>query len=369
MKPSWPVHAQDEIDAVVEVLKSGRTNYWTGSEGVSFESEFAAYTGARFALAVSSGTSALEVAIESMGSPGGEVIIPCRTFVATASAVYRQGHVPVLADIDGVSLNVTVETLEARRTARTVGVVVVHYAGRPCDMASIMEWALRHRLWVVEDCAHAHGSRIGTQHVGTFGHAGAFSMCVGKTMSTGGEGGMIITDSAALLRRMTAVRDHGRYQMAGSRDARDLSTFRYTVESFGSNARMTEMQAAIGRRQLLKLDGWVARRREIGMAYDKEFCDPLWPGPHRPSLVVVDGMSPYMYLLPVHTYKRDQLLKLAVKGVRFGGCPNIGVEPVFRGEDAPCPVADAVSVVSLPICPTLSDADVQEVIEAVRVVL
>lgn len=361
MKAKWPHHEQDEIDAVVEVLRSGRSNYWTGEEGTSFESEFAAYTGARFGLAVSSGTAALEVAIESMGRAGGEVILPCRTFVATASAVYRQGHNPILADIDAVSLNVTVDTLEARRTERTVGVVVVHYAGRPCDMTAIMEWALSHRLWVVEDCAHAHGSRIGKQHVGTFGHAGCFSMCVGKTMSTGGEGGMIITDSDALRRRMTAVRDHGRYQMAGSRDARDLSTFKYTVSVFGSNARMTEMQAAIGRCQLKKLDGWVKRRREIGARYDNKFC----VGPYKPTAVIVDGMSPYMYLLPVSEHKRERLLKLVDIGVRFGGCPNIGVEPVFKGGAAPCPVADAVSVVSLPIYPTLTDDAVGEIIEAV----
>ena len=361
MKLVWPYHAEDEIEAAAEVLRSGRTNYWTGEQGTLFEAEFAAYTGARFALAVSSGTTALEVAIEAMGPVGGEVIVPCRTFVATASAVYRQGHNVVLADIDGLSLNVTVETLEARRTPHTVGVVVVHYAGRPCNMAAIMEWALKHRLWVVEDCAHAHGSRIGSQHVGTFGHAGCFSMCVGKTMSTGGEGGMIITDSAALLRRMTAVRDHGRYQMAGSRDARDLSTFKYTVEVFGSNTRMTEMQAAIGRRQLKKLDGWVARRREIGALYDKTFCDNIYS----PSPVIVAGMSPYMYLLPVKEYVRDHLLRLVDKGVRFGGCPNIGVEPAFRGKAAYCPTADVVSVVSLPIYPTMSDADVAEVIDAV----
>lgn len=364
MKTVWPHHDQAEIDAVTEVLRNGATNYWTGEQGVSFEREFAAYTGARFALAVSSGTTALELAIESMGSAtyGSEVILPCRTFVATASAVYRQGHKPVLADIDATTLNVTVETLEARRTKDTVGVVVVHYAGRPCDMHSIMEWATQHRLWVVEDCAHAHGARIGAQHVGTFGHAGAFSMCVGKIMSTGGEGGMIIMDSAAHHRRMTAIRDHGRYQMAGSRDARDLSTFKYTVETFGSNARMTEMQAAIGRCQLRKMDEWVRRRREIGAQYDNEFCVSVYD----PKRVVVDGMSPYMYLLPVREYARDRLLKLSDKGVRYGGCPNIGVEPVFRGEAAPCPVADAVRVVSLPIYPTMTDADVLEVIESVQ---
>lgn len=361
MKTKWPVHGDDEIEAVAEVLRSGATNFWTGENGILFEKEFAAYTGARFALAVSSGTTALEVAIESMGPAGGEVVIPCRTFVATASAVFRQGHRPVLADIDGVSLNVTVETLEARRTAATVGVVVVHYAGRPCDMHAIMEWATQHRLWVVEDCAHAHGARIGEQHVGTFGHAGCFSMCVGKTMSTGGEGGMILTDSVAHLRRMTAVRDHGRYQMAGSRDARDLSTFKYTVEVFGSNARMTEMQAAIGRRQLLKLDGWVNRRRAIGGRYDAAFCGEVY----KPGNVIVPGMSPYMYLLPVKEWARGKLLTLTDKGVRFGGCPNIGVEPVFRGDAAHCPVADVVSVVSLPIYPTLTDEDVNEVIEAI----
>jgi dTDP-4-amino-4,6-dideoxygalactose transaminase len=240
----WPYHSEDEISAVADVLRSGKTNYWSGSNGQAFESEFAQYTGAKHAIAVTNGTTALELALHGLDlPPGSEVIVPCRTFMATASAVVTAGCKPVLADIDA-TLNVTVETLEARRTEKTEAVIVVHYAGLPCDMAAIMDWAGKNTIYVIEDCAHAHGARINGQHVGTFGDVGCFSFCVGKIMSLGGEGGMVITNDETLHRRMGARRDHGRYQMVGSKD---MTQFQWTVEEFGTNLRMTEMQSAIGR--------------------------------------------------------------------------------------------------------------------------
>ena len=357
----WPRHEQDEIDAVTAVLRSGATNYYTGTDGASFEREWASYVGVPHALTCSNGTTALELALSACleGGRGWEVIVPSRTFVATASAVVTAGGTPVLADIDRETLNVTAETLEARRTPLTRGVVVVHYAGLPARMVEIVEWARSRRLFVVEDCAHAHGARIDGRSVGTFGDVGCWSMCVGKIMSTGGEGGMVVTANARLARLMAQRRDHGRFQMAGSPETRG---FMYTVDVPGSNARQTEMQSAIGRRQLLKLDGWVRRRREIAAVYDVAFGVP-------PRVESVR----YMYLMRVTAEQKERLLaddRAWAAGVRYGGCGNIGRERAFAGSAA-CPEGDAsdAEVVMLPVYPTRDDAAVAEVVEAVKVVL
>ena len=355
----WPVHDTEEQEAVLRVLRSGKTNYYSGGEGCAFEEEWAAYVDCRHALTCSNGTTALELALHGLGIGGGmEVIVPARTFVATASAVVTAGAQPVVADIDEESLNVTVDTLEARRTPITRAVIVVHYAGRPCAMESICDWAWDKGLVVVEDCAHAHGARIDGRHVGTFGDVGTFSMCVGKIMSTGGEGGMVITDSSVIAKRMTQRRDHGRFQIAGAGDWR----FRYTVDVAGSNMRLTEMQSAIGRCQLRKLEGWVARRREIAARYDEELK----------QRVLVPWHSMYLYLMRVQEWKRERLLtECWSAGVRWGGCGNILMEKAFAQYAVPCPQADAAGerVVSLPVYPTMTDDDVAAVCDAVRGVL
>jgi len=265
---------------------------------------------------------------------------------------------PILADIDATTLNVTVETLEARRTNNTAAVIVVHYAGLPCNMYDIMKWARNHDIMVIEDCAHAHNSRINNYHVGTFGDVGCFSFCVGKTMSTGGEGGMVITNNKEFHKRMAARRDHGRYQMVGTKD---MTQFQWTVEEFGTNLRMTEMQSAIGRIQLTKLNGWVDRRNAIAAEYNK-----VLPGV---EALPFQHHGRYMYLALVND--RDaKMIALQKRGVaaRLGGCPNIGREAVFNGFAQPCPVADEVGqrVLQLPCYPTMTDEMVEDVVMNVR---
>lgn len=367
----WPVHGEDEIAAVERVLRSGRTNYWQGgadgveSEGQAFEREFAAYTGARYALTCSNGTTALELAIGALRLPrGSEVLVPCRTFVATASAVVSCGHKPVLADI-GEDMNVSVATLEAAWTPEVRAVVVVHYGGLPCNMDAICEWAFDRGVRVVEDCAHAHGARLGGRHVGTFGDVGCFSMCVGKIMSTGGEGGMVVTGHTHLWDRMRARRDHGRYCMVGHADP---TSFKYTVDEPGTNARMTEMQAAIGRCQLKKLDGWVARRRQIAAMYDEALGDRGL----RPQMA--DGHVFYLYTQFTQDWKQGRLLKvLNERGVpaRLGGCPDIGREKAFRRWAREVPVAWLVgdTCFTLPVYPTMTDDEVMRVAETTAAVL
>jgi dTDP-4-amino-4,6-dideoxygalactose transaminase len=257
----WPYYAPDEIDSVTRVLASGRVNYWTGKECVQFEEAYAQHAGVRHAIALANGTLALELALYALGvGPGDEVIVPSRTFIASASCVVARGARPVVADVDPLSQNLTPDTIRAVLTPRTRAIVAVHLAGWPCDMDPIMELAREHGLYVVEDCAQAHGASYRGRPVGSFGDVAAFSFCQDKIISTGGEGGMLLTNNADWWEKAWAYKDHGKsYDAVFRRE--HAPGFRWLHESFGSNWRMTEMQAAIGRLQLDKLGEWVATRR------------------------------------------------------------------------------------------------------------
>jgi len=192
---TWPSFDLDEIDAVDKVLRSGKVNYWTGEEGTAFEQEFAAFHGVKHAIALANGTVALELALRVLGiGPGDEVIVTPRSFIASASCIVLQGAHPVFADVDRDSQNITVESIRRVLSPQTKAIIAVHLAGWPCDMDTIMELAHQHKLKVIEDCAQAHGAQYKNRYVGSFGHAAAFSFCQDKIMTTGGEGGMLLTD-------------------------------------------------------------------------------------------------------------------------------------------------------------------------------
>lgn len=264
--PPWPIFGQDEIDAVGAVLASGRVNYWTGEECRRFEEAFAAHCGTRHAISLANGTLALELALHALGiGPGDEVIVPSRTFIASASCVVARGAVPVVVDVDPVSQNLTADAVLAALTLHTRAIVAVHLAGWPCDMEPIMALAREHGIKVVEDCAQAHGATYKGRPVGSLGDCAAFSFCQDKIMTTGGEGGMLVTNDAGLWERAWAYKDHGKsYDAVFNR--MHPPGFRWLHESFGSNYRMTEMQAAIGRLQLGKLPQWqLARTRNAAM--------------------------------------------------------------------------------------------------------
>lgn len=259
--PGWPHFEQDEIDAATRVLQSGKVNYWTGDECQAFEREFAAYVGCKYAVAVSNGTVALEASLAALGvGPGDDVIVTSRTFVASASSIVMRGARPVMADVDPVTQNVTMETLRDALTDATKAILLVHLAGWPCDMDPILQFARERGLFVIEDCAQAHGARYKGRPVGSFGDMAAFSFCQDKIMTTGGEGGMIITNDKSWWEKVWSLKDHGKNYNAVC-DDEATTGFRWVHDSFGTNWRMTEMQAAIGRRQLMKLDDWVERRR------------------------------------------------------------------------------------------------------------
>jgi hypothetical protein len=257
----WPEFEPDEIDAVRQVLISGKVNYWTGQEGRLFEEEYAAFVGVRYAVAVANGTVALELALRALDiGTSDEVIVPSRTFLATASCVAMAGAIPVFADIDRESQNITAETLLPLITPHTRAIIVVHLAGWPCDMDPILELARNHNLKVIEDCAQAHGAKYKGQQVGSMGDIGAFSFCQDKIMTTGGEGGMITTNNEDLWKRAWSIKDHGKsYDAVYNRQ--HLPGFRWLHASIGTNWRLTEMQSALGRILLRKLPERVQLRR------------------------------------------------------------------------------------------------------------
>lgn len=257
----WPSFSEDEVAAACEVLRSGKVNYWTGDQGAQFEKEFAAYIGCRYAIAVANGTVALELALKAMGiGPGDEVIVPSRTFIASASAVVKCDATPIIVDVDRNSQNLTAATVQSALSSRTRAIIPVHLAGWPCDMDSILELARNNNVKVLEDCAQAHGATYRGRKVGSMGDAAAFSFCQDKIMSTGGEGGMITTNDEAIFEAAWSYKDHGKnYRAMQSRAP--SHEFRWVHDSFGTNARLTEMQAAMGRVQLRKLDERVAARR------------------------------------------------------------------------------------------------------------
>jgi len=259
--PVWPHFADDEVAAATAVLRSGRVNYWTGTEARSFEQEYAGAIGVRHAVTLANGTVALELALAMLGiGPGDEVITSPRTFIASASCAVMRGAKPVFADVDRDSQNMTASSIERVLSPRTRAIVVVHLAGWPCDMQSILQLANSRNIAVIEDCAQAVGARYQERAVGSFGVFGAFSFCQDKIISTGGEGGLLVTQDESLWSRAWSFKDHGKnYQAAHRQD--HPPGFRWLHESFGTNWRMTEFQAAIGRRQLAKLDDWIERRR------------------------------------------------------------------------------------------------------------
>jgi len=245
---------------VSRVLRSGRVNYWTGEECRLFEREFAEWAGSQHAIALANGTLALDLALQGLRiGPGDEVIVTPRTFLASASCVINAGATPVFADVDRDSGNITAQTIATVLTKRTKAVIPVHLAGWPCDMDPIMDLAARHGFKVIEDCAQAHGARYKGRSVGSIGHVGAWSFCQDKIITTGGEGGMVTTDDRDLWSRMWSFKDHGKsWEAVYERE--HPPGFRWVHESFGTNWRMTEIQAAIGRIQLGKMAEWSAAR-------------------------------------------------------------------------------------------------------------
>lgn len=378
----WPFFAQDEIAAAMTPLSSGKVNYWTGTEGREFEREFAAYTGCSHAIALSNGTVALELALYALGiGSGDEVITTCRTFIASASCIVMRGATPVLADVDPVSQNITADTIRPLITPRTKAIICVHLAGWPCDMDAIMELAREHGLKVVEDCAQAHGASYKGRPVGSLGDVAAFSFCQDKIMTTGGEGGMLTTNDPTLWEKAWAFKDHGKsYDAVYNR--RHLPGFRWLHESFGTNGRLTEMQAAIGRVQLRKLPDWTNTRQRHAALLTESFCRiPALRVTPVPGGIAHAMYKYYVFVRPellAAGWDRDRIMDAVnAEGVPCysGSCSEIYLEKAFvdqgLGPAERLPVAKELGETSLMflVHPTLSDADMADTCRAVEKVM
>ena len=339
----WPQFEPDEIDAVARVLAEGKVNALVHGEQTSaFETEFASYIGCRHALAVANGTLALELALRALDiGPGCEVIVPARSFFATASCVVAVGATPVFADVDPASQTICPQSVERMITPATRAIICVHLAGWPCDMPALKELCREHDLVLVEDCAQAHGAAIGDIRVGNLGDIGAFSFCTEKIISTGGEGGMLTLSDDAATRSAAAYRNHGK-NFEKIREFGPGSQFRYVHDEFGSNYRLTEMQSAIGRRQLLKLPKWLAlRERNAGILTECLGDHPLVRVPTPPAGIT---HAWYKYNLVVEIERleaRDSVVEivdiLRSRGITCGtgSCPDMSREEAFAGDAKP----------------------------------
>lgn len=378
----WPLFDEEMIEAVSDVLRSGRVNYWTGEQGEQFEQEYADFLGTRFAIAVSNGTAALELALKAINlQPGDEVIVPARTFIATASSVVACGGRPVIADVDPVSGNVCAATLLPAIGPRTRAIIPVHVAGCPCEMDAIMDLAEAHDLWVIEDCAQAHGATYHGRPVGSLGHLAAFSFCQDKILTTGGEGGLLATNDPELYDRAWSYKDHGKSR-SKMLEKGHPPLFRFLHDNFGTNMRMTEMQAALGRIMLRRLPGWIDQRRMHAALLDEAIGSV-------PGVKVIEYPAHmrhafykyYAYLDPAGFQsgwtRDDVILAIQREGIPCGSgsCAEIYRESAFtkRGWGPPERLRSAKEIgersLMFVVHPTLSHLEIEATATAVRKVL
>jgi dTDP-4-amino-4,6-dideoxygalactose transaminase len=337
--PGWPAFSDEEADAVRRVIASNKVNYWTGEETRKFEREFARWASTSHAAALANGTLALDVALKALGiGPGDDVVVTPRTFIASVSAVVNAGANPTFADVDEDSGNIAPATIVPVLTERTRAIIPVHLGGWPCDMDGIMALARDRGIAVIEDCAQAHGAKVGDRSVGSIGDIGAWSFCQDKIMTTGGEGGMVTTDDEALWRAMWSFKDHGKdWDAVYNRD--HPPGFRFVHESFGTNWRMLEIQAAIGRIQLGRMEDWTRRRTATAMTIAEALRrhDDLVRTPLPAERMTHAFYRFYAYVRPdalAPGWDRDRIVaELLARGlpVMHGTCSEVYLEKAFDG--------------------------------------
>ncbi|MDD5301906.1 MAG: DegT/DnrJ/EryC1/StrS family aminotransferase [Elusimicrobia bacterium] len=344
--------------AVARVLDSGV--FILGPENKSFDAEFASAVGAKYSLGVDSGTSALELALEAAGvGPGDEVIVPSFTFIATATAVSVLGAKPVFADIDPATLTLDSKSVSGALSPRTKAVVPVHIFGQPCDMDPLLSLAKSHNLAVIEDCAQSHLATYKGRLTGSIGDLGAFSFYPSKNLGAAGDAGAVTTNDARLRDIVNELRNCGRSAAAG-----------YNHVRVGHNCRLDEIQAAILRVKLLRLEAWTAARRRVAAIYDEGLAGlPI----KRPPLGS-ESSKPVFHLYTVRSDRRDALAQdLRRHGIGTGVYypTPVHLQPAYAAlgvKAGSLPVTESASreALSLPMYPELSAADAGRVVETVR---
>jgi dTDP-4-amino-4,6-dideoxygalactose transaminase len=332
----WPSFTEEEAGEVKNIVLSNKVNYWTGSECRSFEQEFAKWASCEYAVALMNGTVALDLALHALEiQPGDEVIVTPRTFIASVSCVVNAGATPIFADIDLNTGNISAETIQRVLTAKTKAVICVHLGGFPCQMDPILDLATKHGFYVVEDCAQAHGAKYKGKSVGSIGHIGAWSFCQDKIMTTGGEGGMVTTNDQKLWRKMWAFKDHGK-SFNAVYEREHPPGFRWVHENFGTNWRMLEIQAAIGRIQLNKMELWHSKRINNALfIWNVAKCLPGLRVPLIEDEYEHAAYKCYIYVIEselLHGWSRDRILhEIQERGVPCaqGSCSEVYLEKAF----------------------------------------
>jgi dTDP-4-amino-4,6-dideoxygalactose transaminase len=367
----WPAFTEEETDAVRHVLLSGKVNHWTGSKCREFEAEYAAWAGTSYAIALTNGTVALDVTLKALGiGPGDEVVVTPRTFIASVSCVVNAGATPVFADVEADSGNLSVRTISAVITPRTKAIVCVHLAGWPCDMDPIMALARERSLFVIEDCAQAHGARYKGRSVGSIGHVGGWSFCQDKIMTTGGEGGMVTCNDEDLWRSMWSLKEHGKSYSAVY-EPNPSPGFRWLHEGFGTNFRMLEIQAVLGLIQLSRMNDWHAHRRKNAQSLWSIACKlPGLRVPVVPQEMIHAAYKCYVYIEPDQlnaNWDRDRIIAaINERGVPCysGSCSEVYLEKAFDGSGwrpaQRLPVARKLGETSLMflVHPTLTEEEI-----------
>ncbi|WP_394169175.1 DegT/DnrJ/EryC1/StrS family aminotransferase [Saccharospirillum alexandrii] len=333
---SWPSFSEEEANAARDVLLSNKVNYWTGQECREFEHEFADFSGSKYAIALANGTVALDLALKIIGiKPGDEVVVTPRTFLASVSSIVTAGGVPVFADIDPDSQNITPETVRRVVSPRTKAVICVHLAGWPCEMDGFVALADEYNFFLIEDCAQAHGAKYKGRSVGSIGHIGCWSFCQDKIMTTGGEGGMVTTNDRTLWNSMWSYKDHGKSWEAVY-ERKHPPGFRWVHESFGTNWRMIEMQGAIGRIQLQRMKDWSEKRlNNAKTIWDVCRQFPIFRVPEVPQFIQHAAYKCYVFVDSgelKHGWDRDRIMsEINGRGVPCfsGSCSEVYLEKAF----------------------------------------
>lgn len=386
----WPSFSAAEIEAVQDVLKSGCVNYWTGQVGRNFEKEFATFCGTNHAIALANGTVALDLAFQGLrigahfgGKATDEVVVTSRTFLASVSSIVNAGALPVFADVDRDSQNISPDTVGSLLTDNTRAIVCVHLAGWPCDMDGFKALIAGRDIKLIEDCAQAHGTLYKGRPVGGLGDVAAWSFCQDKIMSTGGEGGMVTTNDTLLWDRMWSFKDHGKsYDAVYNRT--HGQGFRWLHESFGTNWRLTEMQSAIGRIQLSMMPEWGQKRQKNAARIIKaliEFACMRVPQIDSGTASQHAFYKLYGHVVPANLaqgWTRDRIVEeINMMGVPCmqGTCSEVYLEKAFDGSSLrpakPLPVAKELGETSIMflVHPTLSKDNIDTTVHAIRTVL
>ena len=329
------MYNNSQIKLVAKVLKKNQTNYWTGNECKIFEQEFSKYHKTKYSIAVSNGSVALELALKALKiKKGSQIIVTPRSFIISATCVLNLGFKPVFADVDengNLNLNEIIKVYNKNIKA----IILVHLNGLPCDLDPILKFIKRKKISLIEDCSQAHGAKYKGKSVGSFGDVSTWSFCQDKIISTGGEGGMISTNNKKIWEKCWSFKDHGK-DFKKVFFKKHQKGFRWLHENLGSNYRMTEMQATLGRYQLKRLDKQIKLRNKIANLYFKSlssfFKIGLLKKPNFKSKLYIHSFYRLNFFINPKVNQKELILKLNKNKINcgVGACPEIYREKVFK---------------------------------------